>query len=72
MEERRRAKRFKEENEVRMNIVFPEEFDSKEKIPCHCSKDISESGIKIHGNILLPVGSIINIDIILKNFCIKR
>jgi len=40
---------------------------SKEKITYNCSKDICLSGAKIQGNILLPVDSIIKIDITFNN-----
>jgi hypothetical protein len=44
-----------------------DENSSKEKIPYNSSKNISMSGAKIQGNILLPVDTIIKIDITLNN-----
>ena len=85
MEERRKAERLEEENEVSINISsedtlipveewskLPEpnekdENSSKEKIPYNRSKNISMSGANIQGNILLPVDTIIKIDITLSN-----
>ena len=66
MEERRKTPRLQEENEFTINIVSGEENLSKEEIPYN-SKDISVYGAKIQGNILLPVGTIIKIDITLNN-----
>jgi hypothetical protein len=43
------------------------ENSSKEKTTYNCSADICLSGAKIQGNILLPVDSIIKIDITLNN-----
>jgi PilZ domain len=85
MEERRKAERLEEENEVSINISSEEtlipveewsklpepnkkdENSSKEKIPYNRSKNISMSGANIQGNILLPVDTIIKIDITLSN-----
>jgi hypothetical protein len=85
MEERRKAERLEEENEVSINIssedtLIPveewsklqepnkkDENSSKEKIPYNRSKNISVSGANIQGNILLPVDSIIKIDITLNS-----
>ena len=44
-----------------------DENSSKEKIPYNRSKNISMSGANIQGNILLPVDTIIKIDITLNN-----
>jgi hypothetical protein len=66
MKERRRKPRLKKETEVPIKIVSGEENLPKEEI-LYNSKDISVYGAKIQGNILLPVGTIIKIDITLKN-----
>ena len=66
MKERRRAPRLKKENEVTINIVSGEKNLPKEEISYN-SKDISVYGAKIQGNILLPVDTIIKIDITLNN-----
>jgi hypothetical protein len=44
-----------------------DENSFKEKIPYNFSKDISVSGAKIQGNILLPIDTILKIDITFKN-----
>jgi hypothetical protein len=44
-----------------------DENSSQEKIPYNYSKDISMSGAKIQGNILLPIDTIIKIDITLND-----
>ena len=67
MDERRITGRLQEENEVTINIVPQEGKSSKENILYNNSKDISVSGAKIQGNILLPVDTIFKIDITLKN-----
>jgi hypothetical protein len=66
MEERRWIPRLKEENEITINIFSGEENLPKEEIPYN-SINISVCGAKIQGNILLPVDSIIKIDITLNN-----
>jgi hypothetical protein len=66
MEKRRQTPRLEEENEVSINIVSGEENLPKEEIRYN-SKDISLYGAKIQGNILLPVDTIINIDITLND-----
>ena len=66
MEERRKTPRLQEENEFTINIISGEENLSKEEI-VYSSKDISIYGAKIQGNIPLPVGTIIKIDITLNN-----
>ena len=66
MEERRKTPRLQEENEFTINIISGEENLSKEEI-LYNGKDISLYGAKIQGNILLPVDTIIKIDIALSN-----
>jgi hypothetical protein len=66
MEERRKTPRLQEENEFTINIISGEEKLSKEEI-LYNGKDISIYGAKIQGNIPLPVGTIIKIDITLNN-----
>jgi hypothetical protein len=67
MDERRKTVRLQGENEVTINIVSEEGNSSKGKFPCNNGRDISVSGAKIQGNILLPVDTIFKIDITLKN-----
>jgi c-di-GMP-binding flagellar brake protein YcgR len=66
-DELRKAERLNEEHEITINIVSEDENLSKEKIRYKFSKDISESGIKIQGNIPLPVDTLLKIDLTLKS-----
>jgi len=61
MEEKRRAPRIKEENEVTITVVsggknIPEEINDNH------TKDISVCGAKIQTNILLPVNTLVELD----------
>ena len=58
-------------NEFTINIISGEENLSKEEI-LYNGKDISLYGAKIQGNIPLPVGTIIKIDITLNNLQQKK
>ena len=66
-DELRKTERLNEEHEITINIVSEDENLSKEKIRYKFSKDISESGIKIQGNIPLPVDTLLKIDLTLKS-----
>jgi FOG: TPR repeat, SEL1 subfamily len=66
MEERRRAPRLKKENEVIISVISEEKNIPKKKFLYNYSKDISVSGAKIQSNILLPVGTLLQIDFKLK------
>jgi len=66
MDERRKAPRLKEENEVIITVISNRKNLPKEKIPYNYSKDISVSGAKIQSNILLPVDTLLKIDFKLK------
>ena len=66
-DELRKAERLNEEHEITINIVSEDENLSQEKIRYKFSKDISESGIKIQGNIPLPVDTLLKIDLTLKS-----
>jgi hypothetical protein len=66
MEERRKTPRLQEENEFTINIISGEENLSKEEI-LYDGKDISLYGAKIQGNIPLPVGTIVQLDITINN-----
>ena len=66
MEERRRAKRLKEQNEITITVVSGTRRLPRQKLLYGCSKDISSSGAKIRANILLPVDTILKIDFTLK------
>jgi c-di-GMP-binding flagellar brake protein YcgR len=65
--ELRKAERLNEEHEITITIVSEVENLSKEKIRYKFSKDISESGIKIQGNIPLPVDTLLKIDLTLES-----
>jgi hypothetical protein len=63
MEERRRTPRMKEENEVTITAVSEENNLPKEKIIDYYLKDISVYGAKIQTNILLPVDTLLELDL---------
>jgi hypothetical protein len=65
-DELRKAERLNEEHKITITIVSEDENLPKEKIRYKFSKDISESGIKIQGNIPLPVDTILKIDLTLE------
>ncbi|MGA3281394.1 MAG: PilZ domain-containing protein [Smithella sp.] len=71
MEERRKTPRLQEENEFTINIISGEENLSKEEILFN-GKDISLYGAKIQGNIPLPVGTIVKLDITINNLQQKK
>ena len=66
MDERRRAQRLEEENEITITIVSGGEKPPKEKILYNHSKDISVSGAKIQAHIFLPVDTLLRIEMTLK------
>ncbi|MCX5849556.1 MAG: PilZ domain-containing protein [Deltaproteobacteria bacterium] len=66
MEERRRAPRLKEDNEVTITVVSGGKNPPKEKIIYNRSKDISVSGARIQAHIFLPVDTLLQIEITLK------
>lgn len=67
MDEKRRAKRFKEDSEVTITIVAGGKRYPKGKVIYNTSKDISASGTKIQSNIFLPIDTLLKIDFKLKN-----
>jgi len=67
MEDKRKAKRLKEDNEITITIISGEENHTKEKIIYNISKDISESGARIQANSFLPVDTPLKIKVTLKN-----
>jgi c-di-GMP-binding flagellar brake protein YcgR len=66
-DELRKAERLNEEHKITITIVSEDENLPKEKIRYKFSKDISESGIKIQGNIPLPVDTLLKIDLTLES-----
>ncbi|MGD0279965.1 MAG: PilZ domain-containing protein [Smithella sp.] len=63
----RKTERLDEENEITITIISGIKDTSKEKIIYNYSKDISMSGTKIQGNVLLPIDTFLKIDLTLKN-----
>ncbi|MBN1365211.1 MAG: PilZ domain-containing protein, partial [Syntrophaceae bacterium] len=66
MKERRKAERIKECNEITVSVIPGETNLPKEKISYNYSEDISVSGAKIRGNILLPIDTLLKIDFTLE------
>jgi hypothetical protein len=66
MDERRRAQRLEEQNEITITIVSGGKNPPKEKIIYNYSKDISVSGSRIQAHIFLPVDSLLKIEMTLK------
>jgi hypothetical protein len=66
MKEKRKAERLKEFNEITISVISGLKNIPREKIAYHYSEDISVSGAKIRGNILLPVDTVLKIDFTLK------
>jgi len=63
--EKRKSQRLREEHEVTITIISDEKNLPKGKNIHEHSKDISASGAKIEGNMLLPVDTLVNIDLTL-------
>jgi hypothetical protein len=64
-DELRKAARLNEEHNITITILSENENLPKEKILYKFSKDISESGIKIQGNVPLSVDTLLKIDLTL-------
>lgn len=62
MVEKRRAKRLKEEHEVKITIISDGRKHPEEKVLCCRSNDLSVLGTKIQVNYYLPVNSLIKMD----------
>jgi len=67
MKEQRKEERLKEYNEITTTVISGGNNLSKEKIIYNYSEDISVSGAKIRGNIDLPINTLLQIDLTLKN-----
>jgi c-di-GMP-binding flagellar brake protein YcgR len=63
----RKVARLKEEHEITITIVSEDENLPKENILYNLSKDISESGVRIQGNIPLPVDTLLRIDLTIES-----
>jgi hypothetical protein len=66
MDEKRIVPRLEEENEVTISVISEGENTPKEKIIYNYIKDISVSGAKLQTNILLPVDTLLMIEMTLK------
>jgi hypothetical protein len=63
----RKTERLDEENEIIITIISGIKDTPQEKIIYNYSKDISMTGTKIQGNVLLPIDTFLKIDLTLKN-----
>ena len=63
----RQVERLNEENEITITILSELTNPPEKQIIYQYSKDISMSGTKIQGNVLLPVDTFLKIDLTLKN-----
>jgi len=66
MDEKRIAPRLEEENEVTISVISSRKNLLKEKIIYNYIKDISGAGAKLQTNILLPVDTLLMIEMTLK------
>jgi hypothetical protein len=66
MHEKRKAPRLKEENEVTIVVVSGRDPLPRERVIYNSCKDFSISGARINAHILLPVDTLLRIDITLK------
>jgi len=68
MIERRKEERLKVINEIVISVIATDKIMTiKKGFPYNYSKDISASGTKIQTNILLPVDTLLKIDLKLKS-----
>jgi hypothetical protein len=66
MDEKRRERRLKDENDITVHIVPGGRWPLKEKFFYNYSKDISMSGARIHSHSFLPVDTHLIIEMKLK------
>jgi len=66
MEERRRAPRLEDENEITITVLSGGQNPPKEKVIYNRSKDISVSGARIQAHLFLPVDTLLMIEMTLK------
>jgi hypothetical protein len=62
MQEKRKAPRLKEFNEITIKVISDETKIPEDIISYRYSENISATGAKIRGNILLPVNTLLRID----------
>lgn len=67
MKERRKSERLKDFNEITIKIISGAENVPGGKDMYNYSEDISLSGAKIRGNIILPVDTLLKIDFKMKH-----
>lgn len=63
----RKAERLDEENEIVITILSELTNLPEEKVLYNYSEDISMTGTRIQGNVLLPIDTFLKIDLVLKN-----
>jgi hypothetical protein len=63
----RKNQRLTEEDDITVTLLSGAENIPREKVFYPYSKDISVSGLKIQGNILLPLNTLLKIDLRLRN-----
>jgi Tfp pilus assembly protein PilZ len=66
-EDQRKSERLKEQHDVAITIVSDNEKLSKMKKFYHLSKDLSGSGVKLCGDMFLPVGTVVKMELKLEN-----
>ncbi|HON58969.1 MAG TPA: PilZ domain-containing protein [Smithella sp.] len=66
MEERRKAPRLEDENEITITVLSGGQHPPKEKVIYNRSKDISVSGARIQAHLFLPVDTLLMIEMTLK------
>lgn len=66
MNEKRANQRLTDFNEVAVSVISGDENLPETGISYHYSEDISVSGVRIRGDILLPIDTLLKIDIKLK------
>jgi Tfp pilus assembly protein PilZ len=63
----RKKQRLTEEDDIKISVLSAVENIPQEKIDYRYSKDISASGLRIQGNVLLPLGTLLIINLTLRN-----
>jgi hypothetical protein len=66
MQDKRKAPRLQEDNEVTITVVSGGKNIPKGKVIYNYSKDISSSGARIKANLFLPVDTLLKLDLTLK------
>jgi len=66
MEERRKAPRLQDENEITITVLSGCQNPPKEKVIYNRTKDISISGVRIQAHLFLPVETLLKIEMTVK------